>query len=323
MNKLAFCCYTTRMKGVTIEGVEYIAASALAKQFRYTSDYIGQLCRVKKVDAKLLGRTWYVNPLSLTKHKKAKYKKVLPAEKTTEIIKDITLSRIEIDPQIFFNKNKHQKPAAIQQPHFARRIDWKPLKYEADELALLPQMSRHKDVSQKIKLNLAEATSISVKNNTSKETKLVPDELPTVSLKGKLRIESLNETFTDDTETPIPEMILTESITAPENIVSSPNRRTPAPLGFHHGRQVSNSRVSLIPTNLSRTQTSIASVTAVDNRSGRTVEVLLLASTTILVGCLFLLLFGELNLFARPGFYEWEFALSTQSLPALVSLFSQ
>jgi len=309
------------MKGVTIEGVEYIAASALAKQFRYTSDYIGQLCRVKKVDAKLLGRTWYVNPISLTKHKTAKYKKVLPAEKTTEIIKDITLSRIEIDPQIFVNK--HRKPAATQQPHFARRIDWKPLKYEADELALLPQMSRHKDVSQKIKLNLAEATSISVKNNTSKVTKLVPDELPTVSLKGKLRIESLNETFIDDTETLIPEMIIKESISAPENIVSSSNRRTPAPLGIHHGRQVSNSRVSLIPTNLSRTQTSIASVTAVDTRSGRTVEVLLLASATILVGCLFLLLFGELNLFARPGFYEWEFALSTQSLPALVSLFSQ
>ena len=63
------------MDKVTFEGVEYVKASALAKQFKYTSDYIGQLCRAKKVDARLVGRTWFVNPESVIEHKQGKYKK--------------------------------------------------------------------------------------------------------------------------------------------------------------------------------------------------------------------------------------------------------
>ncbi len=310
------------MKGVTIEGVEYLAASALAKQFRYTTDYIGQLCRAKKVDAQLIGRTWYVNPLSLTKHKTARYKKVIPAEKNTEIAKEITLSRTEVDPQNFVTK--HQKPSNNQQPNFARRIDWKPLKYEIDEVELLPQVSRPKEVSHEIKLDLADATAISVKNS-SKETKLVAEELPTVSLKGKLKIESLNETFADNPEFPtsVPEIKFEEVNNVAPNIVSSSKRSQPNHLEMGRRRSEVNQRVSLIPTDQSRTKTSMEAVTDAETTSGRAVEVLLLTSTTVLAGLLFLLLFGELNLVARPGFYEWEFVFSTQSLPALVSLFSQ
>lgn len=306
------------MKGVTIEGVEYLAASALAKQFRYTTDYIGQLCRAKKVDARLVGRTWYVNPLSLTKHKTARYKKVLPAEKNSEISNEITLSRIEVDPQNFISK--HQKPVLTHQPHFARRIDWKPLKYETDEVELLPQMSQPKVVSREIKLDLAESTSISVKNN-SKDTKLVADELPTVSLKGKLSIESLNDSFTDDYEASVPGMVLEEVDNVAKNIVSLVKAPVMTSSRINH-RQSVRPQVSLIPTNLSRLE-STAVVSVVETRSGRTAEILLLASTTLLACCLFLLLFGELNLVAQPGFYKWEIVFSTQSLPALVSLFSQ
>lgn len=315
------------MKEVTIEGVEYLPASALAKQFRYTTDYLGQLCRAKKVDARLVGRTWYINPLSLTKHKTARYKKVETAEKIPEIAQEITLSRTDIDPQIFIGK--HQKLTANQQPHFARRIDWKPLKYETDEVELLPQISRHNETSKKIKLNLAESKPLSVKNN-SKETKMVADELPTVSLKGKLKIESLNENFVDDIESSVPEsvpeLVLSETKilpSMPKNIASSPKKSTSVPSSLVRRPPVSNSPVSLIPTNLSRSRVSISTISEADSGSGRSVEVFLLTSTTILVACLFLLVFGELNLVAQPGFYEWEFVFSTQSLPALVSLFSQ
>ena len=57
-----------------IEGKEFVKASKLAKDFGYTSDYIGQLCRGGKVDAQLIGRSWYVELSSLHSHKDNRYK---------------------------------------------------------------------------------------------------------------------------------------------------------------------------------------------------------------------------------------------------------
>lgn len=63
------------MDTVDVNGVSYEKASLLAKEFKYTSDYIGQLCRAKKVEAQLIGRTWYVNRSSLENHRATKYGK--------------------------------------------------------------------------------------------------------------------------------------------------------------------------------------------------------------------------------------------------------
>src|SRR3989344_1884629 len=52
------------------EGNEYISASRAAEKIGYASDYIGQLCRAKKIPGKLIGRTWYVDFAFLTEHKK-------------------------------------------------------------------------------------------------------------------------------------------------------------------------------------------------------------------------------------------------------------
>ena len=56
------------MKNVTLEGIDFVKASEVAKQFGYTSDYIGQPCRSKKINARLVGRTWFVNIPSLEAH---------------------------------------------------------------------------------------------------------------------------------------------------------------------------------------------------------------------------------------------------------------
>lgn len=37
------------MDKVTFDKVEYVKATVAAKSFRYSSDYIGQLCRAKKL----------------------------------------------------------------------------------------------------------------------------------------------------------------------------------------------------------------------------------------------------------------------------------
>ena len=62
------------METVTLDGVEYTKATTAAKQHGYTSDYVGQLCRAGKVDAQLVGRSWYVNIESLLTHRKGRYR---------------------------------------------------------------------------------------------------------------------------------------------------------------------------------------------------------------------------------------------------------
>ena len=51
-------------------GQEYISASRASEKVGYAQDYIGQLCRAKKVPGKLVGRTWYVDLSALLHHKK-------------------------------------------------------------------------------------------------------------------------------------------------------------------------------------------------------------------------------------------------------------
>lgn len=48
----------------------YISASRAAEKCGYSSDYIGQLCRAKKIPGKLIGRTWFVDLGHLKEYKK-------------------------------------------------------------------------------------------------------------------------------------------------------------------------------------------------------------------------------------------------------------
>ena len=63
------------MEVISIDGIEYEKVTSVAKRFKYTTDYIGQLCRAGKVEAKLIGRTWYVHAPSLKNHKSVRYQK--------------------------------------------------------------------------------------------------------------------------------------------------------------------------------------------------------------------------------------------------------
>lgn len=62
------------MNSLNVDGVLYVKASSLARDFGYTSDYIGQLCRNNKVEAQLVGRSWYVSEDSLRQHKESRYR---------------------------------------------------------------------------------------------------------------------------------------------------------------------------------------------------------------------------------------------------------
>lgn len=315
------------MKGITIGGVEYLPASALAKQFKYTTDYIGQLCRAKKVDAQLVGRSWYVNPVSLTAHKEGRYtnqktagKLEVHENKQEEKGYKVKLSRLDVEPVI--TKNAGKLPQEKQSDkNFAKRIDWKPLKYEVDETALLPQL-RPMTPARRVQIDLADSTELAIKTST-KMTNMVAEDLPTVSLKGDLKVQSLDETETFEEESvempAIPEpvsMIREERATlhhAPlpkmPIVRPEPLRRTLKPLA----------RPELVVPSV-QTEAEMASETV----SNPSYLASILGAICILLACLVLVLvFTESTTQVTAGIYSSELNFSLDSLTTLQTLFSR
>ncbi|MDD5165368.1 MAG: hypothetical protein PHG25_02415 [Candidatus Pacebacteria bacterium] len=59
---------------IIIDGKMYLSSRRGAEIAGYSWDYIGQLCRARKVDAKMIGRTWYVEKGSILKHQTETFK---------------------------------------------------------------------------------------------------------------------------------------------------------------------------------------------------------------------------------------------------------
>jgi hypothetical protein len=194
------------METVVLDGVKYMKASAAATKFKYTSDYIGQLCRAKKIDARLVGRTWFVNPESLKDYKTTKYEKntdepkafdKVDSESTTIKIKT---ERVKVSSTL---KNKTIKsvrnssvPAARLKSDNARQN----ISFGPDSSRLIPvlnksdesQQSGHESVragGQKfLHVQPALAKKLKINKLNKKHTNFTASELPDVALSGKLNI---------------------------------------------------------------------------------------------------------------------------------------
>ena len=59
-------------KAISLDGKEYISASRAAEKIGYSNDYIGQLCRSRKIPGKLIGKAWYVEFRALHEHRKTR-----------------------------------------------------------------------------------------------------------------------------------------------------------------------------------------------------------------------------------------------------------
>lgn len=206
------------MKEIIVDGVTYLPASVLAKQFKYTSDYIGQLCRAKKVDAQLVGRSWYVNPLSLQALRQKRYSRTNAATSVVPEVSESTSVPVRVgSPLAKATVKLHE---SSQKTNYAKRIDWKPLKYEDDETELLPKLTKVKAPAS-VRITLADSADIAIKSS-SKSTSLVADGLPTVSLKGRVSVVSLEEGFDiEDEVTPFPQEALTTVVLAPVSVQGS------------------------------------------------------------------------------------------------------
>ncbi len=57
------------MDELTLEGKNYLSSKRAAQITGYAKDYVGQLCREGRIEARLVGRNWYVLETSLRAHR--------------------------------------------------------------------------------------------------------------------------------------------------------------------------------------------------------------------------------------------------------------
>mgnify|MGYP000017620340 CR=1 FL=1 len=82
------------MHTLTLDGEEYVRASDAAKAIGYTSDHVGQLCRSGAIDAKMVGRAWYVKEDELRTHRVEK-KRAARVKAREQVKKSIEERRTE------------------------------------------------------------------------------------------------------------------------------------------------------------------------------------------------------------------------------------
>jgi hypothetical protein len=211
------------MDSVVFDGVSYVKASVAAKSFRYTSDYIGQLCRTKKIDARLVGRTWFVNMDSIKGHKQGKYKIQTNNKQTTSTNKpsEIKLSRTPVHSVLNTKTIK-----VIKDVNFINKTT-RSLKvfYDRDEEALIPRLiKKHVKPPKTVRVQLANSKKVKINGNKNNEVLFHTTELPDVALSGTLNVTSIPEIvekgikdFSDE------KTIENKDISAERNIVDTDN----------------------------------------------------------------------------------------------------
>lgn len=68
------------MDELTIDGKIYLSSKRAAAITGYAKDYVGQLCREGRVEARLVGRSWYVYEPSIMKHRFDQEEQIVPAD---------------------------------------------------------------------------------------------------------------------------------------------------------------------------------------------------------------------------------------------------
>lgn len=173
------------MDALELNGVTYVKASAIARDLGYTSDYVGQLCRSGKVDAQLVGRSWYVHEQSIRDHKKSRYRS--NTAKTVNALKE-TISVRE-------DKSEAQEEVALHRhtvspsKHFYTRASESVPHYAEDQTELIPTVNRPQAEKSQVKTEVrpVESRSVSVKK-VEKPYTLTPTKRPKIRFKGEVSI---------------------------------------------------------------------------------------------------------------------------------------
>lgn len=173
------------MEVLILDGKSYVKASKAAKELGYATDYVGQLCRGGKVDAHLIGRTWYVNQKELGSHKteKKRTSRVKAREYAKKAIEEHRMKNAET--------HNHYKNIAIQ--------------YESDEGSLIPEPRKQLSIQK-------EGRKSNVERVEQADDLEVFHEGEKVHMSGELSVVDVTENPVDEETT----------VLHPSNIQGSP-----------------------------------------------------------------------------------------------------
>lgn|GEM_PF-928275 len=187
------------MQKISFGGKEYVRATEVAKKFRYTADYVGQLCRSGKVESRLVGRNWFVVMESVTEYRKTKHK----TQKTN--IKPKTKSSNTIRQRVRV-KTPTRKVASVDRPKTVRLVKKASPRptvgveptYTKDNSVLIPILTQSAKISATKTTPIKKRPVITVEARPSTTIEVTPDKrrvvkfktqkLPEISLSGKLSV---------------------------------------------------------------------------------------------------------------------------------------
>lgn len=297
------------MQEVVFDGVHYIKAKELARELGYTADYLGQLCRSGKVDARLVGRSWFVSRASVLAHQEQRYEQQRFAAKShsnTDISNEIRISRVDVQPVLskHTRKNFYAHTAAAgtslylrtQNPH-----------YEDDESPLVPQIDR---ANHEIKVDLSDARAVAVTTDVAQSVSFRPESLPVVYLGGTLKINSVENDIEDEVAESIKTPPLTQVKEGSTKKVITPTR-LPVAVGATQPSHFSQKSVSSTSGSVPTVQSITVPVRPLEVIASRPVAIsVVLASVAALVilGARVVLEIGDV----AGAKLEWQSALIWQ-----------
>ncbi|MDB5190049.1 MAG: hypothetical protein JWN49_375 [Parcubacteria group bacterium] len=118
--------YTIYMDEITILDKTYISSKRAAEITGYAKDYVGQLCREGHVDAKMVGRSWYVFEPSIRKHRFGE----------EAVVEEVAQSESEIQ----------EDSASVE----AETPVWEPSVYKSEAVDMIPELETVAQTSQSI-----------------------------------------------------------------------------------------------------------------------------------------------------------------------------
>jgi hypothetical protein len=183
---------------------------------------VGQLCRTKKIDARRVGRAWFVNLDSLTAHKQNRHTtkpSKQPAEMvtaTTAEVREVAVEATEAPVTTPAAQKREVYPLIktktlrqLSEQSVTTTPDTKNLRvsYEPDDGYLMPELHREpRSEPEILKVTPAEAKTVRIRGQ-KKQTVFQAGELPSVSLAGNLEVEAVAEATEETPEAPNDPMV--------------------------------------------------------------------------------------------------------------------
>lgn len=172
------------MDELTIGDKIYVSSKKAAKITGYTKDYVGQMCREGRVEARLVGRNWYVLESSLMEHRFGAEEAVQETEEAP-----VEESKPEAKEDLWLAPTYKREDPVLVPPLVAREPDQEQAKQVVSDMQTAWQewFSTQKDAP---------------KNLPDGSEDFSPDTLPAIVVEEEVNLTRVHESVSEEKEIP-------------------------------------------------------------------------------------------------------------------------